>query len=222
MTSSATMGGEGLESIYKIYHYTSYLDILTNLNHLSVVYMYPFYSGITPVLGQRTPPILESSRHTIAIDNEKNSYVRPSAHCDKYHTTVQCCLVVFYLADQHVQDGGFEREGVIRDIGFLREHDRLRRFGVGRQQAPVHEPAVSEVGVVALLRRQLQHALNHVLRSTTHHNKTQHSPTQHSTAQHGPTQHNKAQHSTAQHDMTRHSTLRSKLRYTEHYISRAL
>lgn len=67
------------------------------------------------------------------------------------------------LSNEHVEDGRLEREGVVCDIGLLGEHDGLGGLGVRRQEAPIDKPAVPEVRVVTLLRRQLQDTLNHVL-----------------------------------------------------------
>mmetsp|Transcript_6699 Transcript_6699/g.11728 ORF Transcript_6699/g.11728 Transcript_6699/m.11728 type:complete len:532 (+) Transcript_6699:656-2251(+) len=68
------------------------------------------------------------------------------------------------LAHQHIQQIRLQPKGIILDHGLVPQHHQLGRLGIRGQQPPVDESPIPQVGVVALLRGQVQHPLDHVLR----------------------------------------------------------
>ena len=68
------------------------------------------------------------------------------------------------MQEQLVEGSAVHAVRVRRDRGLLREDDLARRAGAEREQAPVHETAVAQVGVVDLLRGPLEHLVHQRLR----------------------------------------------------------
>ena len=57
-----------------------------------------------------------------------------------------------------------EAVGVVLDDGLVSEDDELRGLGICGQEPPVDEATIAEIRVVRFLGRQIEHALDHVLR----------------------------------------------------------
>eukprot|EP01137_Pigoraptor_chileana_P028939 Opistho-2@13440 len=68
------------------------------------------------------------------------------------------------LPNELVQERPLEHVRLICNERLLREHDRLCRGRVRGEEAPVNVATVAEVGIVRLLRSQLQHLLHKLLR----------------------------------------------------------
>mmetsp|Transcript_9481 Transcript_9481/g.18170 ORF Transcript_9481/g.18170 Transcript_9481/m.18170 type:complete len:426 (-) Transcript_9481:1406-2683(-) len=68
------------------------------------------------------------------------------------------------LSNQDIEQRRIQFECIILNNGLVTQDNHLGGLGVGRQQTPVNETTVPQIGIVGFFRCQIQNTLDHVLR----------------------------------------------------------